>query len=358
MKKEYLSFLCCPDCASDLELEIHKSKAHNVKEGILACQNCKNSFQIRNSIPRFVENQSYAESFGSQWNAFAKAQLDDEHTSESTIRFDSEIGWKDSELAGKSIIEIGSGAGRFIEVVSSKGAKLALGVDMTSAVDAAQNNLGDRENVFFIQADAFKLPIKKSYFNFAYSIGVLHHTPDPQLAFDCMVDCVQNDGVIGLSLYEISLYSRPNKNSLSIVTMELLWALNMWRCEFFRIFTTRIPDNLMIAYCKTFIPVLHYLNKIPILGLIRYLFPSTCYRNLPVEWSMVDTMDTYSTKIVHQYRAKDVFQWFLKLGLKDMILMNGRAGWVSIVANKGNEISRQENILVLERPVSIGNIAD
>ena len=38
--------------------------------------------------------------------------------------------------------------------------------------------------------------------------------------------------------------------------------------------------------------------------------------------------------------------------------MNGRAGWVSIVANKGNEISRQENILVLERPVSIGNIAD
>ena len=50
---------------------------------------------------------------------------------------------------------------------------------------------------------------------------------------------------------------------------------------------------------------------------------------------MVDTMDTYSTKIVHQYRAKDVFQWFRKMGLREIVLMNSIAGWVSIVAEKG-----------------------
>ena len=173
-----------------------------------------------------------------------------------------------------------------------------------------------------------------------------------------MIDSVKDYGQVGLSLYEISLYSRPNRNSLKVSTVDLFWSLNLWRVEFFRTFTTRLPDKVMIAYCKMFIPILHYINKIPVVGLIRYLFPSTCYRKLPVYWSMLDTMDTYSTKIVHQYRAKDIFQWFLKLGLNKIILMNGRAGWVSLIANKGNAESRTINKLILDRPPGIGNIGD
>ena len=164
-----------------------------------------------------------------------------------------------------------------------------------------------------------------------------------------MVDLVVDEGKIGLSLYEISLYSRPNRNSLKVSTMELLWSLNLWRVEFLGLFTTKVPDEWMIVYCKTVVPLLHYLNKIPILGLIRYLLPSTCYRKLPVIWSMVDTMDTYSTKIVHQYRAKDIFQWFLRLGLSKILLLNGRAGWVSITANKGTLKSRENFIIILRQ---------
>ena len=173
-----------------------------------------------------------------------------------------------------------------------------------------------------------------------------------------MVEKVNDNGNIGLSLYEISLYSRPNRNNIKVATIDLLWSLNLWRVEFFRIFTTRLPDKYMIIYCKFFIPLLHYINKVPILGLIRYVFPSTCYRKLPVFWSMLDTMDTYSTKIVHQYRAKDLFQWFLKLGLTNIIVMNGRAGWVSLVANKGDLKSRNLKKIVMKRPSGIGNIGD
>ena len=89
--------------------------------------------------------------------------------------------------------------------------------------------------------------------------------------------------------------------------------------------------------------------------MLRYVFPSTCYKKLPVIWSMVDTMDTYSTQIVHQYRAKDVFQWFLNLGLKKILLLNGRPGWVSIVANKGTIDERKKNSLFLEKSTGIGN---
>lgn len=134
--------------------------------------------------------------------------------------------------------------------------------------------------------------------------------------------------------------------------MDFAWSINMLRCEFFRTITTRLPDSIMICYCKTIIPILHLLNKVPGIRLLRYLLPSTCYRDLPVVWSMVDTMDTYSTKIVHQYRAKEVFQWFRELGLKEVILRNSRAGWVSTVANVGTKserISRSQKQIPLGR---------
>jgi hypothetical protein len=147
------------------------------------------------------------------------------------------------------------------------------------------------------------------------------------------------------------LYERPNRNSLKVSTMELLWAINLWRVEFFRMFTTRVPDPLMIAYCKYFVPVLHYLNKIPVLRYLRYLFPSTCYRNLPVEWSMLDTNDTYATKIVHMYRHKDVFIWFMRANVQNIIVHNSIPGWVSLTGTMDSASPLDYTAYLHEQPV-------
>src|SRR5579885_2636647 len=214
MKHEYLRFVCCPCCKSDLDLIADQATAHKVLEGTLRCTKCTELFPVRNAIPRFVQNTRYADSFGHQWRAFSRTQLDNEHNRESEIRFTSELGWQEADLHDRLVVEFGSGAGRFIDVVSRKGARLEVGVDATDAVDADQANLGDRSNVFFIQADFFKLPLKAGTFDKVYSIGVLHHTPDPEGAFKLMIETAKVDGAVGLSLYEIVLYHRPPLNSL------------------------------------------------------------------------------------------------------------------------------------------------
>ena len=56
-------------------------------------------------------------------------------------------------------------------------------MDITDAVDASKENFSDRDNVFFIQGDIFNSPIKDCCIDEAYSIGVLHHTPDPEISF-------------------------------------------------------------------------------------------------------------------------------------------------------------------------------
>ncbi len=356
MRREYLTFMCCPNCQSDLTLEGESKETSRVQKGTIKCLNekCGQIYPIVNFVPRFVNGGYYANSFGRQWRTFAKTQLDEGATKESKLRWDSEITWDRKDVSGKTIIEFGSGAGRFIDICSKLGAKLAIGIDITDAVDASQENLGDRENIFFIQADIFKPPIKASTIDLGYSIGVLHHTPNPQKAFSKLVRLVNDSGSIALSLYDISLYRRPNRNSLKILTMDLLWALNLWRAELFRTFTTRLPAGVFLAYCRTVVPILHYLNRIPFIGKVRYLFPCTCYKNLPVDWSMLDTYDTYVTKIVHQYRAKDIFQWFLKEQLWNIVVTNSRAGWVSVVANKRSDTSFQHEKYIYEQPFAPG----
>ncbi len=354
MKPEYLEFLCCPKC-NDESLEILTEEAGDrISEGTLRCVACESEYPIRNFIPRFSESTGYADSFGPQWRAFARSQLDDERSRESAIRFDSEIGWQHPDLTGKAVVEFGSGAGRFVDIVSKRGARLVIGLDATDAVDAAQESLGGRDNVFFVQGDIFNCPIRKQSCDFGYSIGVLHHTPDPEQCFRILTGVVRPGGRVGLSLYEISLYVRPNRNSVKVATMDLLWSLNLWRCEMFRAVTSRMPSKWFLAYCKTVVPVLHVINKIPVIRYLRYLLPSTCYRHLPVEWSMVDTHDTYATKIVHQYRGKDVFQWFLKEGIGNVILHNSRAGWVSVTGIVEEESVREERRLIMRQPAAPG----
>ena len=354
MKREYLDYLACPGCRSESLVIESDEESDLVRTGVIVCKDCAAEYPIRDYIPRFSTSLSYADSFGPQWTTFARAQLDSEQVGESTIRFDSEIGWGSDDLAGKTAVEFGSGAGRFVDIVSRRGAKLVIGLDATDAVDAARQNLSERDNVFFVQGDIFASPFRDGCFDFGYSIGVLHHTPDPEGSFRILARAIDASGRVAVSLYDISLYRRPNRNSVRVATLELLWALNMWRCEVFRSVTTRLPERVFLGYCKTVVPVLHYLNKVPILRYVRYLLPSTCYRHLPVAWSMVDTHDTYATKIVHHYRGKDVFQWFLRAGLSDIVLRNSRAGWVSITAAVGSAEKRGQRAVTLAQPAPPG----
>ena len=350
MKKEYLKYLKCPKCGSkSLKLRGSEKEDERIKSGSIDCNQCETNYPITNYIPRFSVSTPYADSFGPQWRSFATSQIDTDQIRESNLRFDSEIGWSENDIKGKSVVEYGSGAGRFVDIVSQRGAHLIIGLDATDAVDAAQSNLQDRKNVLFVQGDIFLSPIRNNSVDFGYSIGVLHHTPDPEDSFRKLLSTIKPLGNIAVSLYEVSQYQRPNLNSLKVSSMELLWALNAWRSEIFRTITSRVPSRIFLMYCKIVVPILHVINKIPVLRYFRYLLPSTCYRNLPVIWSMVDTHDTYVTKIVHQYTGRDVFQWFLHEGLTEIILRNSRAGWVSITGVVGDIESREKNKMFLEQ---------
>ena len=333
MNIKHLTFLVCPKCNGQLILDKKKFFHENiVKEGTLSCKKCESKYPIINYIPRFLKtSKKEVISFGYQWNSFPLSQIDEVHNiDESSTRLFSETTLDKDSILGSSIIEIGCGAGRFLNVIKNYNPSLVVGVDASNAVDSLSNHLDlEKENILIVQADIFNLPFKVNNFDHVFSIGVIHHTIDPFLAFKKIAMLAKNNGRISISVYENSLAHRSSKNTIKLAFYDFLWSANFLRCEIYRYFFSRLPSKIQIYYCKLIVPILHYLNKIPILRILRYFLPSTCYKKLPVSYSIVDTMDTYATKIVYQFRAKTIYFWFISIGCKPELLLS-RDGWVSV----------------------------
>jgi SAM-dependent methyltransferase len=123
----------------------------------------------------------YCENFGDQWTRFRQLQLDSiSHQSTSRERFFAETGWTAEELKGKVLLDAGCGAGRFAEVALDCGARV-VAVDLSAAAGACRQTL-DRfapDDYLVLRADLFDLPLRQNVFDGIYSLGVLHHTPDP-----------------------------------------------------------------------------------------------------------------------------------------------------------------------------------
>ncbi|MFN9152611.1 MAG: class I SAM-dependent methyltransferase, partial [bacterium] len=139
-------------------------------------------YPVKDGVARFVPDDVYASNFGMQWNTFSRTQLDRYNgTTISRDRFRLVTGWSLEDLAGKRVLDAGCGAGRFAQIALDAGAEV-VAVDLSSAVDACQANLGPHPRLTVVQASIYDLPFSPGSFDFVYSIGVLQHTPDVERA--------------------------------------------------------------------------------------------------------------------------------------------------------------------------------
>src|SRR5437868_14444922 len=166
-----VSVLRCLSCEERLE--------DRAKE--LVCAGCGRKYPEINGVIRFVDAQEYAGSFGFQWHVHARTQLDTAESNRSEQSFRQRTGFRPEDLAGKLVLDVGCGMGRFAEVATRWGAHI-VGIDLSLAAEVAAQNLNDR-SAYIFQADVFNLPFAPESFDYIYSIGVLHHTPNCEEAF-------------------------------------------------------------------------------------------------------------------------------------------------------------------------------
>jgi SAM-dependent methyltransferase len=302
VKAAALEVIVCPSCKERLSLRAAVRIDREILEGSLTCDRCGTTYPIRGGVPRFVPRGEYATSFGSQWNWFRTVQLDSLNTtaaSDHALR--ATTGWSDAQYRGRLLLDAGVGAGRFAEQAAAKGAQV-FGVDLTTAVDAAYRNIGKRENVHLIQADIFALPFRAHTFDLAYSIGVLHHTPNPPAAFARVAETVKPRGRFAVYLY--ARYGSSHHASDALRTV-----------------TTRLPLRLMWLLSAAAIP-LYYPYRLPVIGkALRLSLPISMESNW--RWRWLDTFDWYTPTYQWKYLYPEVYRWFRDTGFEDVQLFDG-----------------------------------
>jgi SAM-dependent methyltransferase len=291
--EEVLPILRCIDCQASLTFG---------SDG-LVCTGCQRQYRQLNGLVRFVDAQEYAGSFGFQWKLYAQTQLDNATSQRSESAFRQRTGFRPEDLAGKLVLDVGCGMGRFAEVATRWGARV-VGIDLSLAAEVAAKNLADRNAIFF-QADVFKLPFAPESFDYIYSIGVLHHTPNCEQAFKVLPRLLKPGGRIAIWLYS---------------------SYNPWyrMSDVYRKVTRRMSPQTLHKLCRVVGPLysIHQaLKKIPLVGkfmssVLAWVIPMA--HNPDATWRVLDTFDWYSAWYQSKHTYEEVFRWFEACGLEDL----------------------------------------
>jgi SAM-dependent methyltransferase len=308
MKRDLLELLCCPDCKGDLRLNEVTPAAAEVESGALDCPACDVSFPIVRGVPRFVDSDQYAGSFSYEWNRWDTVQLDAVNGSrESEETFAEKTAFQPHELRGRLMLDVGCGAGRFLDVASRWGARV-VGVDLSFAVEAAQRNVGSRPDVSVIQADVFRLPFRDETFDAIFSIGVLHHSRDTRLAFLQLPRLLKRGGDIAVWLYYYQdwLYSRASDFWRAVWRPFPTWVVYAWCWLLVTLFSERwATDNA---------PGVRH-------GYLRRLLPVSLHADR--KWRLLDTFDWYTPRFQDKTCSPArVLRWCEEGGIRDVRVLD------------------------------------
>lgn len=311
MKISLLQWLVCPRDQGRLEL-VNRDADGEIDSGAVRCLTCGCQYPIVRGIPRFVESDNYASSFGLQWNRHATVQLDSKNgTTFSRDRFYAITEWLPPALQEKLVMDVGCGSGRFAEVALQGGAEV-VAVDLSSAVDAAYQNLGQHPRFHCVQASIYDLPFADATFDYAYCIGVIQHTPDPQRAVKSILTKIEIGGKAGFWIYE-----RDWKTFIGTLGFKYLLRPLTRRWDFKR--TAAFAGSLE----KFFWPITRWARERGIIGKIvmRMLPVSSAHlHRLPLtetdfrEWVRLDTLDMYSPAHDHPQTFPRVKAWLEAAG--------------------------------------------
>jgi SAM-dependent methyltransferase len=203
VKERLLQFLACPECAGAIEFSsVSEREDREILAGELVCASAAHRFPITRGVPRFAsldqveeDKAATAANFGWQWTHFTQA---DERYAEQFL------GWigpvQPDFFKDRIVLEGGCGKGRHTQLAALWGAHEVIGIDLSAAVESAFAATRHLENAHIVQADIYRLPLKRA-FDYAFSVGVLHHLPDPRGGFKSLASKVKPGGHLSAWVY-------------------------------------------------------------------------------------------------------------------------------------------------------------
>lgn len=364
MKQKLLTLIVCPLCAADLSLETFElTTASEIQSGFLRCVSCATSYPVIGGIPRLLppalqsmlwemhpeffrahharlppdlqraadaqraapgaddralsSQLDTAKSFGYEWQAFSEMLPD----YEANFRWYFER-FKPEDFTGRLVLDAGCGTGRHTFYMSRTGAREVVAMDFSQAIEVAAANNRANQNTHFVQADIYHPPFRPQTFDFVYSLGVLHHLPDPEHGFQSLLRYLRPDEFINIYLYwNLEGEAAWKRALLKVVTQA-------------RQVTTRMPHAwlqrlswvLAAGFQVAFVLPARVLASLPPTRPLADRVPLGHYRKYSFRVLYTDQFDRFSAPIENRYSRAEVAGWFERAGLREVVILGGQ-GW-------------------------------
>jgi SAM-dependent methyltransferase/uncharacterized protein YbaR (Trm112 family) len=354
MRERFLELGCCPECQGSLSIEWRAPATGEIEEGALRCRACERQFPIINAIPRLLPDALAAQTLQYHPEFFARHAERMRGFTARTRGGGEETAWWRAErrtmrsysyqwrkfkqmfpeweavflesihpiersfFPGKVGLDGGCGFGRSLFYAASFGAEM-IGLDLSEAIEAARENTGHLPNVHLVQGDIFHPPVTRASLDFVYSIGVLHHLPDPKGGFLSLSRLLR----AGAPMF-VWVYLRGRGRQIKAFSA-------------MRAVSTRMPLRLLSLACLALAAGQHaafifprqvleavgaarWGARIPFSGYVRYPF-----RTLHTDW-----VDGLSVPLVNYYKPHEIAEWyraggFERVRIDDAATWNGRA---------------------------------
>jgi SAM-dependent methyltransferase len=271
-----------------------------------------------------------ARSFGYEWQAFSEMLPDYEYN----FRWYFER-FEPDQFKDARVLDAGCGTGRHTFHMARSGAREVIAMDLSQAIEVAAHNNRENPNTHFIQADIYHPPFRPGSFDFVYSLGVLHHLPDPERGFRALLPLVRAGGFVNIYVYW-NLEGEPawRRAALGVVTQV-------------RRVTTRLPHPLLqklswlvaVGFEVAFVLPSRALEKIPATRKLADRVPLGHYRKYSFRVLYTDQFDRFSTPIENRYGRAEIAAWLERAGLEEVVILGG-AGWRASGRSRSCESAR------------------
>lgn len=262
-----------------------------------------------------AEQSHYTESFGVQWAKYRSVQVDRFSGAEASYQHLKMFMQGDLDaLHGKSILEIGSGAGRFTDYLVDMG-RTVITVDPSAiAVNVA---LG-APNLIPVRADLFDVPVRRERIDVVFCRGVTQHTVDPRRAIKRLFDYVKPGGTVLFDVYHLKWFTpfcvkywlRPLTRHVSaarFIPFAERWVPRLLRFKR-KYVSPLLPRNkLGINLGNQIVPIADFSEAMELGSWDRQ-----------VQWSILDTVDMYTPRYDRPMTWNAIMRTLREVGAKDI----------------------------------------